>query len=157
MTRAQPMAQTIGATTIVVADAGIAIRGVSGAGKSSLAIALIEACRGRCFARLVADDVTRVECRGGRVIARSVPHVAGLIERRGLGIVPMQSTDAVILRLIVDCIGHEPPRLPEPDMLVASILGVTLPRVAVAGLPRDASLIFSTLELMYSGRGLDAE
>lgn len=144
--------QTFPATTIAIGDAGIAIRGAAGSGKSSLAIALIESVRKERFARLVADDVTRVEQRGGRLIARTVPQVAGLVERRGLGIVPFASTDAVVLRLVVDCLGTDPQRLPEPEMLITSLLGVTLPLVSVAGLPRDVSLVLTALDLMHSGR-----
>jgi HPr kinase/phosphorylase len=146
--------QSIPATTIVLGDAGIAIRGASGSGKSSLAIALIELVKASRFARLVADDVTRIEATGGLIIARTVPQLTGLIERRGLGIVPFAATEAVVLRLVVDCLGTDPPRLPDPEMLVTTLLGVTLPRVAVAGQPRDASLVLTALDLMYSGRSI---
>lgn len=144
--------QSIPATTIVIGDAGIAIRGASGSGKSSLAIALIETVKTSRFARLVADDVTRIEAGDGRIIARTVPQMAGFIERRGLGIVPFTATGAVVLRLIVDCLGTEPKRLPDPEMLVTSLLGVTLPLVSVTGLPRDVSLVLTALDLMHSGR-----
>lgn len=144
--------QSIPATTIVIGDAGIAIRGASGAGKSSLAIALIESVKASRFARLVADDVTRIEVKGARIIAHTVPQMTGLIERRGLGIVPFAATGSVVLRLVVDCLGTDPQRLPDPEMLVTTLLGVTLPRVSVAGQPRDISLVLTALDLMHSGR-----
>jgi HPr Serine kinase C-terminal domain len=144
--------QSIPATTIVIGDVGIAIRGASGSGKSSLAIALIETVKASRFARLVADDVTRIEAKGGRIIARTVPQMTGFIERRGLGIVPITASDAVVLRLVVDCLGTDPQRLPDPEMLVTTLLGVTLPLVSVAGQPRDVSLVLTALDLMYSGR-----
>jgi DNA repair ATPase RecN len=144
--------QSIPATTIVIGDAGIAIRGASGAGKSSLAIALIEAVKASRFARLVADDVTRIEVRGGRVIAHTVPQMTGFIERRGLGIVPFAATNSAVLRLVVDCLGTDPQRLPDPEMLVTTLMGVTLPLVSVTGQPRDISLVLTALDLMYSGR-----
>ena len=75
-----------------------------------------------------------------------------LIERRGLGIVPFAATGSVILRLVVDCLGTDPQRLPDPEMLVTTLLGVTLPRVSVAGRPRDISLVLTALDLMHSGR-----
>lgn len=140
------------ATTIALGEAGIAIRGPSGSGKSSLALALIAAAGPNAFARLVADDVTRIDLRGGRIIARALPSVAGLIERRGLGITPVAATAAVVLRLIVDCLGEQPPRLPEPDMLVTRINGIMLPRIAVSGQPRDVDLVRAALDLMFSGR-----
>lgn len=150
--RPAPQEQRLPATTIAVGEAGIALMGPSGSGKSSLAIALVDACTRHGFARLVADDVTRISAAGGRIVARPVPRVAGLIERRGLGITPMDATGAVVLRLVVDCLGTEPQRLPEPEMLVTTLLGVTLPRLAVTGQPRDVSLILAALELMHSGR-----
>ena len=146
--------QSIPATTIVIGDAGIAIRGASGSGKSSLAIALIEAVRASRFARLVADDVTRIKVKGGRVIAYTVPQMTSFIERRGLGIVPFAATDSAVLRLVVDCLGTDPQRLPDPEMLVTTLLGVTLPRVSVAGQPRDISLVLTALDLMHSGRSI---
>lgn len=150
---AMGMSQTsFAATTLVIDDAGIAIRGASGSGKSALAIALIERVRNRHFARLVSDDVTRIEKSGDRIIARTAPHIAGYIERRGFGIVPMSSVGSVVLRLVVDCLGEVPLRLPEPAMLVTDVLGVTLPRIAVEGRISDVSLVLNALELMHSGR-----
>jgi serine kinase of HPr protein (carbohydrate metabolism regulator) len=138
----------IQATTIAVGSGGILIRGASGSGKSSLAVALIERVRSRHFARLVADDVTRIEARGGRVIARTVPATSGLVERRGLGIVPCAATPAVVVRLVVDCAGAAPERLPEPEMLITTLLGIVLPRIQVEGSPRDVSLVLSALDVL---------
>ena len=70
--------QTIHATTIVLGEAGILIRGDAGSGKSTLARKLIgDACARRLFARLVADDRSRIEERHGRLLARGVEAVVG--------------------------------------------------------------------------------
>ena len=89
----------IHATTVAIGEAGVLIRGTSGAGKSVLALALIaQAQMTGQFARLVADDRTALSARGGRLLARPVPPLEGLIERRGLGLTPEPYQPAVVLR-----------------------------------------------------------
>lgn len=123
-------AATLHATCVAVGEAGILIRGASGAGKSRLALEILEAARGRgLFARLVADDRVRVENRHGRLVARPHPAIAGRIERRGVGILALPHLDAAVLRLVVDLAATSPPRLPEPEALDARILRVRLPRL----------------------------
>lgn len=122
---------TLHATCIVMGEDGILIRGASGAGKSSLALDLIErATAGRRFARLVCDDRVRVAVRSGRLVARAVAAIAGRVELRGIGIVEVPHEPACCLRLVIDLDG-EPPRMPEPGAGHAEILGVRLPRLAI--------------------------
>ena len=119
------------ASAVVVGETGILIRGASGAGKTTLALALVaEGRRDRCFARLVADDTVALQAAGGRVIARPNPRTAGLAERRGLGVVRMEHEPACVVRLIVDLAAdkEEPARLPGDEELRAILQGVVLPR-----------------------------
>jgi HPr kinase/phosphorylase len=133
--------QTIHAAAVVVGEAGVLIRGVSGAGKSSLALALVDAAAVRGgFARLVADDRVLLERVNDRLIARPHPAIAGRVERRGQGIGAIDHEDAAVLRCIVDfapplgSIGA-PERLPAPGEEAATLEGVDLPRLVVpAGL-----------------------
>jgi hypothetical protein len=62
----------------------VLIGGRSGAGKSDLALRLID--RG---ASLVSDDYTELRRVGGRVLARAPAEIAGKIEVRGLGILDL--------------------------------------------------------------------
>lgn len=56
-----PQLVCVHGTAAVVGEAGVLIRGASGAGKSSLALALVDAAAARgLFARLVGDD--RISC-----------------------------------------------------------------------------------------------
>ncbi len=144
--------QTIHATTVVLGELGVLIRGASGAGKSSLALALIALAgsQGR-FARLVADDRTALGARGGRLLARPVAPLEGLIERRGLGLTPEPHQPAVVVRLIVDLSGEEPVRMPEPEDLVERIEGIDLPRLTVAGRAGDERLVLAALRLFTEG------
>ncbi len=138
----------IHASTIVIGEAGVLIRGPSGAGKSSLALALIgQATQAGTFARLVADDRTAIALRSGRLLARPVAPLQGLVERRGLGLTPEPHAPAAIVRLIVDIVGSEPPRLPEPEALVARLAGIDLPRLTIAGRPGDERLVLAALRL----------
>lgn len=135
------------ATTVAVGEAGVLIRGASGSGKSALALALIglSAQTGR-FTRLVADDRTAIHRCGNRLVARPVPPLEGLIERRGLGLTPEPHLDAAVLRLVVDIV-EAPDRMPEPEVLVERILEVGLPRIFVTGGDGSARLALAALAL----------
>lgn len=111
------------------------IRGESGAGKSTLAHGLVGAARrDGLFARLVADDRTRIAVRHGRLVAKSVPPLGGLIELRGIGLARVVSEPAAIIRLVVDLApAGEPrddgPRLPTPAEGRTELLGVSIARI----------------------------
>lgn len=142
----------IHATTIAIGEAGVLIRGPSGAGKSVLALALIaEARQSGLFARLVADDRTALGAHGGRLLARPVSPLEGLVERRGLGLTPEPHLSATVVRLIVDLSGSEPERMPEPEQLVEQLAGIDLPRLTVMGRAGDERLVLAALRLFTEG------
>lgn len=154
MTGAHPGWASQHAGAVLVGERGVLIRGRSGSGKSSLALALVAAARaaGR-QARLVADDRTLVRTAGGRLLARPVPAIAGLVERRGLGLTPEPFEPCVVLRLVVECLGEEPERLPAPEEMVTVVEGVTLPQIRVFGRAADAALVLAALEVFDDGIG----
>lgn len=122
---------TAHATAIVIGEDGMLIRGPSGSGKSRLAREVIEgAAEGGRFSRLVADDRVALCCRGGRLIARPAPSLAGILEIRGVGLVQVPYEPAALIRLVVDIL-DEAPRFPEPGEAWAELLSVRLPRLAV--------------------------
>lgn len=137
------------ASTSVVGEAGVLIRGASGAGKTRLALALVaEARRSGDFSRLVADDRTLVARHGDRLVARPHPGVAGLVERRGLGIVAVDPEAACVLALAIDLVDGWPERLPAPEERICDIARVVLPRLAVAktaSTPDAVALILAVL------------
>lgn len=138
----------IHATVIAVGEAGILIRGASGSGKSTLALALVAlAAQAGRFARLVADDRTELVATGERLVARPVAPLEGLVERRGLGLTPEPYAGAVVVRLIVDLDAEEPPRMPEPEDLVDSLVGIDLPRLRMTGRAGDERLALNALDL----------
>lgn len=86
-------------TCIEMDGMGILLRGPPGSGKSDLALRLIDG-----GARLVADDQTELRQSGAGIIASAPPAIAGLLEIRGVGIVPCPTTAAAPLRLVVDLV-----------------------------------------------------
>lgn len=139
---------TIHATAVALGEQGVLIRGASGSGKSTLALALIALAGGEGrFARLVADDRCALSAQGGRLLARPVSPLEGLIERRGLGLTPEPHQPAVVVRLIVDLSGSEPARMPQPEDLVDQLVGIDLPRLTVAGRAGDERLVLAALRL----------
>jgi len=119
------------ATTVEVAGRGVLIRGPAGSGKSDLALRLIDG-----GARLVADDQTAIERRGGHLVARAPASIAGRIEVRGVGILRLAAVAEAVLALVVDLVPPgEVDRLPDPNYV--EIQGVSLPRLVLA--PFEAS------------------
>ncbi len=100
------------------------IEGASGAGKSDLALRLID--RG---AILVSDDYTVVTRSGDALIASVPSSIAGQIEVRGLGIVRLAYRDKVRVALVVR-LSDTPERMPPRDDR-RDVVGVAVPQVAV--------------------------
>jgi serine kinase of HPr protein (carbohydrate metabolism regulator) len=109
------MARVVHAGLIALYDGGawkgVLIEGESGSGKSDLALR----CLARGF-RLVADDRVSLWASGGGLWGCSPPALAGLIEARGLGILPEPARAFAEIRLVVECLGaaEAAERLPDP-------------------------------------------
>lgn len=126
-----PAATTVHGTCVVLGEAGILILGPSGAGKSRLAAEMLaEAARAGRFARLVADDRVRLEPRAGRLLARTVESTAGLLEARGIGLLPIEHEPAAVVRLVVECLSEPPLRYPEREGRQKLLHGIRLPCLA---------------------------
>jgi serine kinase of HPr protein (carbohydrate metabolism regulator) len=112
----------------------VLLRGASGAGKSDLALRLIEA-----GARLVADDQTELVRRGNSVVASAPARIAGLIEARGVGILKLARDQVVARAPVALLVDLAPPERIErlPESARARLLGVDLPALTLA--PFEAS------------------
>jgi serine kinase of HPr protein (carbohydrate metabolism regulator) len=133
---------SVHATTVAIAGRAVVIEGASGAGKSDLALRLID--RG---ALLVADDRTLVSIEHDRLVARCPDRIAGLLEVRGLGLLRLPHLSAAPIALAVLC-ADRLERMPEPAYRLFD--GLPVPRVAVD--PRAPSApIFVELALAQHG------
>lgn len=130
------------ATVIAIEGEGVALAGRSGAGKSDLALRLID--RG---AKLVGDDYVDLEVRANRIIASPPATIAGRIEVRGVGLVDMPYLGEAPLALFVD-LDSPPERLPEPSTRI--LMGVAVPALALAAFEASAPL---KVELALKRRG----
>ncbi len=122
------------ASALVVGEIGLLARGPAGAGKSSLALAVLARAReAAMFAALVADDRVFVRACGGRLLARGAPGFAGLVERRFEGLVAVAHEPRAVVRMVVDLAGRggSVPRMPEERDKTIELLGVRLPRIAL--------------------------
>lgn len=118
------MSETVLANVTGVAIGGrvLLIEGPPGAGKSSLALALID--RG---ATLVGDDAVTLDRRGEAAYALPPSNTAGLVEIRNVGIVEMPTTHGpVALILTLD---------PAAARFPLAIAERTLAGIAVPALP----------------------
>lgn len=94
---------------------GALLLGSPGAGKSSIALGLIEACPWR-RSGLVADDGVQVSVKNGKLVATPPAAIAGLLEVRGFGPTLLRSVPSVTL-LAGFNLDLEPRRLPDPDVM----------------------------------------
>ncbi|MBT3701065.1 MAG: serine/threonine protein kinase [Alphaproteobacteria bacterium] len=110
----------------LVEEAGVAaavlLRGLSGIGKSDLALRLIDD-----GAQLVADDQVDLELTEEGLLASAPQTIRGMLEVRGVGLVHLPVASKAALVAIIDLVGvdTEIERLPDPDEV--DIAGTTLP------------------------------
>lgn len=126
-------ATSVHASAVQTGNAGILIRGSSGAGKSRLAFDLILAGRsGQIPATtLVGDDRVLLGAEDGRIAVRPAVELEGLIEVRGLGIRRCDFVPQASLALVVDLGAGDAARMPEPASLWAELYGIKIPRIPV--------------------------
>ncbi len=130
MTATRP--ETIHATAVAINGLGVLLCGRSGAGKSDLALRLID--RG---AVLVSDDYTLVEAAGAAVRASPPATIAGKIEIRGIGIVAMPHAPCAPVDLVV-MLDEAVDRMPCPDTI--TIAGVAIRLLRLAALEASAPI-----------------
>lgn len=123
--------ESVHATSVVFCGRGLLLRGPSGAGKTDLALRLMEA-----GGMLIADDYTALSLRDGRVWMMPPETIKGMIEIRGYGPVRVPHGGGAILDMILDCLPVAPPRLPEKR--VETLLGVSVPVLQMAALEASA-------------------
>lgn len=109
------------------------IEGRSGAGKSDLALRLID--RG---ASLISDDYTLLQRVSSSLIASPPATIAGQIEVRGLGVLTLPYTEKIQVALLVR-LTDMPERMPQADE-VRRVAGVDIREISIDA--RSASAAF---------------
>lgn len=99
---------------------GLVLAGPSGSGKSSLALELMA-----LGADLVSDDQTELRVDHGKLMATAPHPLGGLIEWRGVGLLPARPLGQAQAVIWVDLGTATTKRLPEPDW--KHVLGISLP------------------------------
>ena len=129
------------ASAVAIEGRALLILGPPGAGKSSLALALIE--RG---AELIGDDAVTLTPDGARLIASPPPHIAGLIEVRGVGLIRLPLAAPAPVALALELGAGPAERLPDalPQRLIAGL--------AVPVLAFDAGTIAPAARAMWALR-----
>ena len=119
------------ASCVSVSGRGVLLRGAPGAGKSDLALRLIDG-----GATLVSDDQVALTSGGVILLAAPPTRSAGLLEVRGIGIVRVACVLQCPLHLVVDLVAPEAvERMPEAATV--DLCGQRLPCMAIA--PFEAS------------------
>jgi HPr kinase/phosphorylase len=127
---------------VSVGGKGVLILGPPGAGKSDLALKLIDQpgyglSSKLTRSELVADDQVVIARRGKKLAASAPPALGGKLEIRGLGIVDVKAKPKVMLTLVVKLQAHAHiERM--PDSSTFEILGISLPVVEIDGATTSA-------------------
>ncbi len=132
------------ATAVAIGGRALLIEGAPGTGKSSLALALID--RG---ATLIGDDGVLFAAEGARLLASPAPATRGLIEVRGVGLLPMPVAERVPVALLIT-LAEGGPRYVE-EAATATRGGIALPALTLW--PGAATLALRA-ELALAHRGL---
>jgi serine kinase of HPr protein (carbohydrate metabolism regulator) len=119
-------------TALLIGDRGVLITGPSGAGKTALALALVDHCRARgLFSRLIADDQLFATACNGRLVCRAPGAIAGLVEVYGIGPRSVAFEQAGVVDLVVRLVERtQMARL--QDETCVTIAGCRLPSIDVA-------------------------
>ncbi len=151
------MQKSIHGTAIAFGAAGVLIRGASGSGKSTLALRLIDA---EGFgagilplrAILVADDQVVLTHREAGLFASPPKKLAGLLELRGIGIMPFPHEPSVRVVMVADLVADaKVNRLPDVPFAPVLLEGVNLPAITLGQSdPASPAKLRSALSLVGS-------
>lgn len=131
---------------------GVMLRGRSGAGKSLLALQLLDLWRDRGReAYLVADDRIVIEAGTGGLTMKAPPNIEGLIELRGRGIVSRPHRSEAHLDLVVDLV-EDLVRFLEDEDFVTELEGVELARCQVP----ERAVVDSAHQILLVNEALEA-
>jgi len=124
----------IHASCIAIGNKGVLLLGETGAGKSDLALRLID--RG---AVLVADDQVKLTPKGKTIIATAPLRIQKLLEVRGIGIFKLKVKKSIKVELVVQLVEQEwIERLPYPEPY--ECLGKYIPQLRLCAFEASAAI-----------------
>jgi serine kinase of HPr protein (carbohydrate metabolism regulator) len=130
-------------TCVALGRRGVLLRGGAGAGKTDLALRFMALPgEGALCPGLVADDQVYVTVNpDGTLTATAPPTIAGKMEVRGLGILPVPFLPEAQLVLVCDLVGgKDVPRMPPESERTTVLAGVPLPTLRLAPFEASAPL-----------------
>ncbi|MDF2367386.1 HPr kinase/phosphorylase [Sneathiella sp.] len=123
------------ASSVEIEGRGVLLRGPSGSGKSDLALRLVDG-----GGTLISDDYTEIHLRDGGVYLKAPAEIAGKIEVRGLGLMPLPAVSDIPLALVFDLMPYNQiDRAPAADVAVFD--GIEIPLRALDPFMASASAI----------------
>jgi len=122
------------ASAVALDDQGVLFIGPSGSGKSQAAFTCLT-----LGAKLIGDDQVELRASDDVILLMQPPHIAGMIELRGVGILAAPTQSQARLALVVDLNRQASTRLPEPKFVL--INQHQIPILAGAKLPNLAATI----------------
>lgn len=110
---------------------GMLLEGPSGAGKTSLALGLLEhSMLSERPAGFVCDDQAIIGTQDGKLIAKAPLQTSGMVEIRGYGVVQIANQPEAVIRLVVKLVSDEEvERMPQNEVEI--ITGISLPILKV--------------------------
>jgi HPr kinase/phosphorylase len=123
----------------------VLFRGLSGSGKSDLALRLID--KG---ATLISDDQVFCEKRQDKIYVSAIENTRGLIEVRGVGLFHYMAEEKPhTLSLVIDLVRREDvPRMPEEQTV--DILGIDIPLFKLHAFDASAPLkVVKAMEAVF--------
>ncbi|MER8385094.1 HPr kinase/phosphorylase [Mesorhizobium sp. M1428] len=126
-------AENIHGTALLIGERGVLITGPSGAGKTTLALTLLDHCRARgLFSRLIGDDRLLATAHTGRLVCRVPTAIAGLAEVPGFMPRPLPFELGGVIDLHVRLVPKaEMARFQEE--VSEPVAGCPVPRIDLAG------------------------
>lgn len=124
---------TLHGTLIAWLGKGVLIMGLSGTGKSQLALAMMAETPP---AHLIGDDRIHVREENGRLIGAAPPQLQGLIERFGMGLERHEALERYAIDLVVELKPRdEIERMPDPDALAWRYENLVVPKLILPAEP----------------------
>ncbi|TWG88957.1 hypothetical protein L598_000900000360 [Mesorhizobium sp. J18] len=92
-------------TALILGDRGVLVTGLSGTGKTTLALALLAHCRAAgVFGQLVSDDQVLLSAGNGRLIVTAPGPIAGMAEAFGAGPAQIRHERRAVIDLLVELV-----------------------------------------------------